>query len=205
MPLTCNYPSNQVVRLVYTETFTISESVAGNGVVRAFRLNNAYDVDAAVGGTSAIGFNQYAAMFNYYRVLHTRVSLAGVAGTPSQMVLMPMPILTSVPTPAKNTWPVQPYTASAYALQATGGAPATGGQYMVNLNWDVPLHKVFGITKRQFITDQDYAAPVGAGPLNTANLWVGGYSMFGATVGSFGLRVTVSMLIKFFNPKLLNP
>lgn len=205
LPLTSSYPSNQTVRLVFTETFTISEASAGNGVVRAFRLNNAYDVDAAVGGTSAVGFAQYAAMFNNYRVLHTRVNVAGVAGTPSQVVLMPMPVLTVVPSPAKNTWAVQPYTTSTFALQATGGPPATGGQYMVNLNWDVPLHKVFGIPKKQYEMDSDYAASVGAGPVNTANIWVGGYSMFGATVGSFGLRVTVSMLVRFFNPKLLNP
>lgn len=65
------------VRLRFRNTNSISG--AGPLYVKAFTPNAAYDVDPALGSTETYGFDEYAALYSYYRVVSYSYTLRAAA------------------------------------------------------------------------------------------------------------------------------
>lgn len=61
-------PDEADVRLRYRKIGTVSNAALNLGVVE-LRANDAYDVDPALGSTETYGFDEYAALYSYYRVI----------------------------------------------------------------------------------------------------------------------------------------
>jgi len=61
-------PDELDVRLLFRTTAYVNN--AGTGLVtKEFTPNSAYDVDPALGSTETYGFDEYAALYSYYRVI----------------------------------------------------------------------------------------------------------------------------------------
>ncbi len=61
-------PDELDTRLLYRNLFLLN-NVGGGFAAKEFKSNDAYDVDPALGSTETLGFDEYAALYSYYRVI----------------------------------------------------------------------------------------------------------------------------------------
>jgi len=82
LPLYFEPPRTRAAVLAFSGVYSAeSESSAGGGHYHFFKINSAYDIDAAYGSVAVPGFAEYGAFFQNYRVISARVKLeAAVSG-----------------------------------------------------------------------------------------------------------------------------
>lgn len=61
-------PDELDIRLMFRKTDQLTNGLGGV-VAKSFHTNSAYDVDPSVGSTETLGFDEYAQMYSYYRVI----------------------------------------------------------------------------------------------------------------------------------------
>lgn len=61
-------PDELDVKLMFRKTDKLINGLSGV-VAKSFHTNSAYDVDPAVGSTETLGFDEYAQLYSYYRVI----------------------------------------------------------------------------------------------------------------------------------------
>lgn len=61
-------PDELDVRLMFRKTDKLING-SGGVVAKAFHSNSAYDVDPSIGSTETMGFDEYAQLYDYYRVI----------------------------------------------------------------------------------------------------------------------------------------
>lgn len=61
-------PDELDVKLMFRKTDRINNGLGGS-VSKSFHTNSAYDVDPALGSTETLGFDEYAQLYSYYRVI----------------------------------------------------------------------------------------------------------------------------------------
>jgi len=61
-------PDELDVKLMFVKTDKLVNGLGGT-VAKSFHTNAAYDVDPAVGSTETLGFDEYAQLYSYYRVI----------------------------------------------------------------------------------------------------------------------------------------
>lgn len=155
-------PSAQRRVFCFEQVYGLTEAAAGAGAFNSFRINSIFDPDYTGVGSSALGYSTYAYLYGRYRVLSTRVLLRFVdvtaVATGGQIVgviFNANGVFSSNPL----TWPSQPFAKSTI-LQGNQG----GEHSACTLNLTPPLHKVAGVTRSQFLADQDYSATFGSNP-----------------------------------------
>jgi hypothetical protein len=193
-------PSSRVVRLVFNTSCNITESAAGTGIFRFYRLNSVYDVDTSLGSTSTPGFLEWANFFNNYRVWKTRVVAKGfidgsgtAAGNCAQVSLVPNSFQAVLPS-SQISWPVQPQS-----LTSTVGLANYGGKNNVWLDKTFSIPSVMRITPTQYRNDMDFSATVSSNPTRQGFVALAVTSNASVPL-SFNGFITVSMEIEFFNP-----
>ncbi len=155
-------PSVQRRIFAYEQVLGLTEAAAGSGAFNSFRLNSIFDPDYTGVGQTALGYTTYSYLYGRYRVLRVRVLLRFVDGTTvasgGQIVGV---IFSANGTFSSNplTWPSQPYAVSRVLQGNNGGAHSA-----CTMNLTPSLHKIAGITKNQFQSDQDYSATFGSNP-----------------------------------------
>ncbi len=158
--------------MAYSGKGSLTEGGLGVGATTTLTLNSLYDPVTAVGGNQPIPFDQWAAMFNRFRVLHCRLryelqNITTTAGAAQAGVsLTPIDALpTDVP-----SWPIQPYTRTRMMSVNT----AVSGYRSITMN--VVPWQVLGLTKQQYMDDMDYSHSASGNPtrLLYAILWVAG-------------------------------
>jgi len=156
----CALPGPAAVRrfVAYSEVRTLTEGAAGTGAYYQYRINSMYDPDFTGTGTSSIGYSQQMAMYSRHRVTRVRVMLNWALSTAGPAQVGFMYGMSTTPTATLTRWPVEPNSHSKLLNGITGSRSG----WVVDQN--VPLAKVAGVTQRQFITDLDFAAIVGANP-----------------------------------------
>jgi hypothetical protein len=194
-----SYPQSRKVRLVWPESFVITEGAAGAGTFRYLRLNSVYDVDTTLGSTTTPGFAEWSAFYGNYRVWSTAVSAevtvtGGGSGAIATVCLVPNALQATLPA-SPATWFVQPQALHRNILAATSGG-ANKASY--RRRYDIP--SLFRITKAQFLSDFDFTATTGANPSRQAYLACTVYGNAATTAFAALWQVYVSMEIEFFNP-----
>jgi hypothetical protein len=196
---TMSYPSSKMVRLVFVESFQITEGAANAGAFRYLRLNSAYDVDTTLGSTSTPGFAEWAAFFSNYRVWSTAVRAevtvsGGGSGAVATVCLVPNSSQATLPA-APAVWAVQPQAVHMQLLAQT-----SGGHNMATFTRRYSMPTIFRVTRQQFLSDFDYTATTSSNPARQAYLacTVLGNAATSAFVAVY--QVYVSMEIEFFNP-----
>ncbi len=180
--------------LAFHQTGSLAEGAAGAGDFRTFRLNSIYDPDYTGTGTSAVGYSARALFFGRYKVLRARVSFRcwGSTGGNSLVGIMFGGNTTLASNPA--LWAVEPNSHSKMLQGNTGTTHS-----VVNFDMTVPMHKVLGISKKQFSIDLDYQSAFGSNPQLQAyaTIWVFGQS---AVPQSIVYDVRISFDTEFSQP-----
>lgn len=172
--------------LAYHQTGTLAEAAAGAGAIYTFRLNSIYDPDYTGVGTSAVGYSARALFFGKYKVLRARFCLRVFGSSGGNCVVGVM--YGGNTTFASNPllWAVEPNSTSRL-LQGN-----TGTQHsVVQFDREVNIHKVLGITKKQFDIDLDYQSSFGSNPQLQAyaTIWLYGQSAVSQSI-VFDVRIS---------------
>lgn len=163
------------ITMPYTQSGALAEGAANLGAYNTFVLNSAFDPDFTGGGLQPLGFDQYAQFYGRYRVLNVRFELTlsnGSATVPIQagMYASPQSTLPAVAT----AWRIQPTPANKSKMLS----PNTGAGSVHVFTSKIPLASVFGVTRKEFESDQDFSAGFAASPARPAYLhcWIQGLS-----------------------------
>lgn len=200
-PFTYVPPMSKRARLTWAGQIGLTESAAGSGVARVYRLNGAYDVDTGVGSTSTPGFSEYAAFFSNYRVWTASVRVVGTAyggttGSMGTLIMYPNATNTFLAgAGAGDAWAVAPYS-----VKRTVRGDSTSSNNVVTLQARYDLPSVARITRNQYKTDMDYSAASNSTPSRQIQLSVCGFAINSGNAMSFTFMVYVQMDVEFFNP-----
>ncbi len=175
--------------LTYETVFGLTEASAGAGAFTSFRLNSIYDPDYTGVGISALGYSTYALLYSRYRVIRCRIFLravasTGVAGGAQTVGFIPTANSTFTSNPLN--WAAQPLAKSKVLMALNAGS-----RVMTTMDYQIPLHRVAGVTRQQYLIDQDYGATFGANPVSNLFLHVFLHGKLSSTaeVGRFELRL----------------
>lgn len=182
IPRVINAQQNRLmVRFRYDSFGTLSESTAGAGAMATFRLNSLYDPDLTGTGKQPLGFDQYTAIFNRYRVLSCSWKITFLnallnteAGSRVQRVGFYTSSSNSVASDPE-AWVAQ-LGAKSHLL-----GPSTGNMGVRTFRGKTDFSNVFGVRKVE-LTDLDYSATYNASPTRVAYLhcWTSALSAAGA-------------------------
>jgi len=73
------------VTLRYVQNVPLQNG-AGGLATKVFQANAAYDVDPVVGSTETIGFDEYAALYSYYRVVGVSYKITMASSEPAPVI-----------------------------------------------------------------------------------------------------------------------
>ncbi len=194
MPMTFSaYPAVNKSYLAFAQVRTLTEGGAGAGTYYQYRLNSIYDPDFSGAGSTAVGYTQMSNLFGSYRVTRTRIklrfsSLSSGVQTVGFVAGLNTTFIASYEKIAAepNTW--------ARMLTNTSGPNS-----MAELDCVLDLPKLCGITRRQYIDENDYSATFGNNPAR--NLYLSLYT-YGSSASAQSVAVDVRLVfeVEFFQP-----
>lgn len=163
------------ITLPYATTQVLTEAAGGIGQFYTFALNDVFDPDFSGTGQQPIGYDQYSQFYGRTRVLNFRweVDYANQITSAIRVGVVISPQSTMSATPAG--WPVSPFPGSKCT---TISGLNTGGD-ITRLSGSVNLANVFGVTRKEFENDMDFAATTSTSPSRKAymHVWIVGYSV----------------------------
>lgn len=203
-PLSFKPMPNMKVNLVFKQEKVITESAAGLGAFNFYRVNGAFDPDQAALGPSALGFNQYAALFLSYRVHSCRIHVEGVINFASAsnagfavVTLTPNPRQTTLPSDAA-LWGSEPG-----AIYKSITPQSAGGANLFVLDKTYRPWEILKITRAQYMNETDYSSLVTTTPVKEVYCALTVNGVLAAGVTTLSSIVTISYEVEFFEPVLL--
>ncbi len=164
------------VTLRYAQSVSTSVLTTA-GSQSTFRLNSIFDPDSAVGGTQPYGYDQLSALYNRYRVLSTKWKVHFAASTAGYNAVV-------IPTNGALNATIADLTTftsatmvpfSKYNIYAVGAIPPT-------FSGEMPLNKLGGVTRVEYLTDDRFEAQIGANPAEVISLIIGFQNPSGGTI-----------------------
>lgn len=157
-------PDRLIVKLPYAQQKSFVGGVPGVTVDHQFRLNSIYDPDAEVGGHQPLGHDQWNAFYNRYRVIGAHVVARFTNRTENSAMVALI---------ASNN--ITPLTDDSTLEQSRCYWNAVGG-FQANATRTITkyfrLNNIVGRTRQQYMSDNDYAAPMNQNPSELINLHV---------------------------------
>jgi len=190
-------PDAIIVDLVY---FDVNQGRTNNlSLVLSwrYRMNSAFDPDPAVGSGAIPGFTEWAAFYNYYRVLHFNYDISLTNNEAFPLVCVTAPTNTDVGTNYASTNELlgQPYSAS-------GSVGAKGGMDTLATKGHLDLGGFIG-NSVQYSSDSTYAAAVTTNPTNMAFFNVGFISSTAFTAAGIMARCRLVYRVLFYDRKIV--
>jgi len=165
----------------------------------AIRLNSLFDPEYAVGGHQPMGFDQWQAFYNAYKVTHCRVKItfAATSGGSGSVVIAAMPEITDG-TLANSITPLLENRKGTKII-AMGSNNASSGIRIYNRLFNI--RSIFGVTAAQYASSI-FAADWTADPQvqGTALLWIGASPDSAAAV-NYHFSMELTYYAQCFNPK----
>lgn len=201
-PFTFKPIANMRINCLFVSEFSITESAAGAGAYRFYRLNGVYDPDTTVGSASAIGFNNYAQLFFSYRVVEVNVELRGVVACDGAYSCAAVSL---VPNSRQETLPSNPglWSGMTDSLSTVVAPKADGGHNVAVLRRRYLPHKLLKITKSQYSNEADYSSLVSTNPVRQLFLAVCVNGISTSSVATLSGLFRISYTVEFFEPALL--
>jgi len=153
------YPRSEKVTLRYVDNTT--QTATGLSVFQ-YRLNGPYDPDEAVGGNQPLGFDQYMALYNRYRVEKCHVVVDFVNGGTTLLAAIAPSISVTDPSTIEDLMCLP------RALHAL--IPAQGGMDRHRFIMDVDIKEFFGLAAN---IDNDLTGDATSAPSKQLYLHVG--------------------------------
>lgn len=185
--------------LRYSETYTLTTGVAGVvGTVQNMSLNSAYDPNQSGTGHQPYGFDQLAAFYNKYIVHSVRYRLlcTTLGGTAEVAVCFGI-----IPTGGTGLAGYSVDTITERAMCSVFPVGPSGNDRARLVQGRVQIHRVFGVSKRQYLDNlSQYAGSTSGNPTNLAAFQFGVGSYSGTSGETLSVQLTFDMDIEFFDP-----
>nr|QXP07587.1 MAG: putative capsid protein [Arizlama virus] len=149
------------IKLTYSELGALTYGGAGTAAAYQYISNALYDPNYTGGGHQPLGFDQWAAFYNKYRVYGMKYTITFTNQSSTywaDIALLKRPTAT-LPVSMSQTLE-QPYT------QKGCLAPIGSGRCLQVMKGYVSNRKVLGVSKAQFDADDTFAAAVNSNPSN---------------------------------------
>jgi hypothetical protein len=164
--------------LKYCDTFTFSVATL-TGTQQVMRLNSLFDPDVTGAGHQPLYFDQYAALYNRYRVLKTwvKVTFHTTTGTYNGCVLpLNGSLVSTIATLTTYNTAIEQPLARWCVVPGSGALPKT-------IIFEIALNDLNGCTEIEYLGDDRFEAAIGANPTELMQLYIGIYNPTAATVG----------------------
>lgn len=159
------FPDSYICRLHYSNTQSLTAVNGNTASVTQYRLNSLYDPYYPSGGTQPYFYDQLTAVYSVYRVHGVYVKLTFFNPEADETIVgyRVRSLQNTTATSGQNVRLLcQQKNTQMKTLVNSGSQKAEFSGY-------IPIHKVFGITKGQYLYDQSFAASsVSADPNLTA-------------------------------------
>jgi len=171
-------------------------SVATSLGVAEFTPNAAYDVDPSLGSTETYGFDEYAALYSYYRVV-TYSYIVTVTNSGNSPLMAYVVNSNTQPSVSGTRWDL--YTTNPYCKSKLL-APVTGNPTTVTFRGTISCGKLLG--SRAVETDDNYRALTTANPADLLWLGIAGESIATAVGVVFTYDLRLTMHVRFYSREL---
>lgn len=176
-------PSQAIYRFVYAENVGLTSSDTATPASHTMSLNNLYDPNISGTGYQPIGFDQMSALWLNYRVLSVRVRLEVFPASATGTVGFYPSGLSSLPADW-NAWTVQPF---ARTVTTSTTMPRRLSAKIVPWN-------VLGVTKANYMSENDYLSSATGGPLRPVYLQLFAKTSGAATSASTRIYIEYTVL-----------
>lgn len=194
------FPLKKNVTLRYCQEFSV---VGGAAVITnyIFRLNSIFDPDYAVGGHQPLGHDQWAAIYETYRVNRAKITILPVSDaaghtTPALLTLGVRDRVTTLPTINSTDL----FESSSYTSPIVIG-PLGHDAYLRKLVQEVDIGKFTGV--KDMSADTTLNATFGANPVEAVYGHVAVCPINGNTPGTHKFLATIEYDCTFTDPKNL--
>jgi len=192
-------PDRYYCKLTYTDFSATTIPATGQLFNRRYRPTSAFDIDPLLGNTSCPGFNEFATLYQSYRVTWSRCELRispGGGALPTLVTLVPLNVdLGSGPTFATAT----SLADQTYAKSKVAGAP---GSPTISLRMEMSTEKIVG--SKQVYFDDNYTSLVTTSPVNNWYWNISGIITSAASSSStFYIETKIHIGVEFFDRKQL--
>jgi len=189
LPLS-GFPEKKLCKLRYVETITLADaSTPGLVLTHPFSVNSCYDPNALVGGHQPYGFDQWALIYNHYKVLGSKMTLraSNVASTQ-----------------AGSIFGIKVDDDASVTVSANSLMEQKDSKYEVVVGQNAPriLTKKWSLRKTMDPTDDGVSAQVGASPADQEYFVVyASAANQAATLGSITFQVQIDYIVQFHEMK----
>ncbi len=168
---------HKYVCLKYVDNFSASVATTA-GTQQTMNLNSIFDPDRSGGGHQPLYYDQYAALYNRYRVLKVwwKVSFANNTGSYNTVVVPTNGLLSSSVAGSATYVTAAEQPRAVYKL-----VPGTGG-FPVVYTGSISLNNLNGCTETEYLGDDRFEAQIGASPTEIMVLNLGVYNPTLATI-----------------------
>lgn len=196
-------PQSMNVKLRYFDSHYLG---ATNASLYNYSGNSLYDPLWDTGGHQPMGFDQWSAFYNQYRVNGVKIKATLLMNSTGQHAIIDMPTMQIAVFPnydqgaaviGKGILMEMPQRSIAYA---TG----IGGQSIASAEMYIPIHTFFGLTQAEYKGDPQYQAPYNQDPASQAVIGVQtqGVGLAGR-IADCEIYIEVTYYATMFDPKQL--
>lgn len=186
------FPQRMIVSHKYAEGVTLTITTGTQAAGYNWNLNSIYDPNRSGTGHQPYGRDQYAGIYQKYRVIACHYNMSVVGGNDVCLYALPSNEAVTVYTSAQ----ARETPRCRYVNQAGAQGPRV-------LKGKVYLPSLLGRTKAQYMADEDCQAAVGSNPNEVCILNTGvalpGDNIVGSSI-SYNLAITLTYIVEWFDP-----
>ncbi len=192
-------PARYRTRLRYADNLTLTTGTLQLfGSEYTYRLNSLYDPDFASTGHQPLGFDQLSVWYDKYLV--TRVNVELTITDPSQDGLAFAAAIR--PTSAAGSIQSVAYNVAAERPGVMVKCINDTGDQVKTINFDLPMHEVFGVTRAMYAGASDaYGAQIAANPTLVSYFSMAAINLLNTTNASVRVLVRMTFDAEFFERK----
>ena len=182
------FAAKYICRLKYTQHFT---AIGSSFTAQRFRLNSIYDPDFSGGGHQPYCHDQYAVLYNRYRVLRTSWAITSASAGGYN-------ILAAIPTNGVDTISSMDHALELPRCRYLSQAP---GAPLKTLRGKMGISKLMGLTQAQYRANEGCESTFGANPTDLALLAVYMSNTNRSDHPDSDLTITLVYTVEMFDPK----
>jgi hypothetical protein len=194
-------PDRWHCRLRYRSQRTVTTTFASQPFWWALALNSCYDPDVSGVGGTVTGYSQIMAFYNKSVVLRAKATSTIVNNSASASSTFPTRLVlvaTTASSSLTTSYNIIDAAEQFYCAEAILGSQG-GNSGVVNLELDVPVHKVFGVKKQAILDEVSYYQTASANPALLGTIQLGATAMDGSSTLAFVWALDIEYEVVCFN------
>lgn len=186
------FPQRMIVQHKYSESVNLNIPIGGTTSAYNWNLNSIYDPNRSGVGHQPYGRDQYAGLYQKYRVIACHYNVSVDSTNSLQLFALPTNEIVTIATGAQ----ARETPRCRYVHQIAGGNTKV-------LKGKVYLPSLLGRTRAQYMADEDCQAAVGSNPSELCVLNTGVALIADVPVGSTvpaNIMITLTYIVEWFDP-----